>query len=212
MKTFLISFLFLNSLSLSAHSSSKTKVESPKNAPPAQIELKSAKAVFAGGCFWCEEAAFDELKGVTEVKSGFTGGKTENPTYHEVSAGGTGHVEAVEVTYDPSIITYEKLLEVFWKNEDPTRIDGQFCDTGDQYRPEIFYTTAEQKTAAEKSKQEIVKTKKFKEEIKVPITEFKKFYYAEDYHQGYHKKNPIRYKLYRLNCGRDKRLKQLWGN
>lgn len=170
-----------------------------------------AKATLAGGCFWCMEPPFDVLDGVISTTSGYIGGKTKNPTYKEVSAGTTGHTEAVEIVYDPKKVSFEKLLEVFWKNIDPTDKVGQFCDRGSQYRPELFVHDAEQRKIAEASKAAIIKSKPFKADIVVPITEATVFYAAEDYHQDYYKKNPIRYKYYRNGCGRDARLEQLWG-
>jgi peptide-methionine (S)-S-oxide reductase len=175
--------------------------------PPGQ-----AVATFAGGCFWCMEAPFDNLPGVTATISGYTGGRKVNPTYEEVSSGATGHAEAVQVVYDPKKVSYEKLLEVYWVNVDPTVKDRQFCDTGTQYRTAIFYHDDAQRKAAEASKASIEKSKPFKEPIVTPIEMAGAFYPAEDYHQDYYKKNPVRYNLYRSGCGRDARLKQLWGN
>ncbi len=171
-----------------------------------------AKAILAGGCFWCIEADFEKLEGVMDVVSGYTGGKLTNPTYQQVSAGGTGHIEAVQVSYDPSVVSYAEILDYFWRHIDPTRDDGQFCDKGSQYRPAIFYNDAEQKSVAEKSKATIDLTKPFRDEIKVELIPAATFYLAEDYHQDYHQKNPIRYKFYRYSCGRDKRVTQLWGD
>jgi peptide-methionine (S)-S-oxide reductase len=168
------------------------------------------KATFAGGCFWCMEHAFEELDGVVSTTSGYTGGRTENPTYREVSAGGTGHAEAVEVLYNPKKTSYEKLLEVFWRNIDPTAANHQFCDYGNQYRSEIFYHNEEQKRLAEWSKAALERSKPFKEPIVTKITPASVFYRAEEYHQDFYKKNPIRYKFYRYNCGRDQRLGELW--
>src|SRR5262245_14237411 len=169
------------------------------------------KAVFAGGCFWCEETAFEGKPGVISVISGYAGGTKPNPTYEEVSAGGTGYAESVEVTFDTTKTSYANLLKIFWVNVDPTDAGGQFCDRGDQYRSEIFYMNDTQKKLAEQSKQEIEKTKKFKEPIITQIQPLKKFYPAEEYHQDFYKKSPIRYKTYRLGCGRDRRLEELWG-
>lgn len=177
----------------------------------AQTSTAAAKAFFAGGCFWCMEPPFDKLTGVTSTTSGYIGGKTKKPTYQEVSSGSTGHTEAVLVTYDPAKISYQKLLEVFWLNIDPTVKDKQFCDTGSQYRTGIFYSNEEQKKLAEASKAALEKSKPFKEPIVTEITAATEFYPAEDYHQDYYIKNPVRYKFYRSNCGRDARLKQLWG-
>jgi peptide-methionine (S)-S-oxide reductase len=177
-----------------------------------QTQGKLEKAVFAGGCFWCMEAPFDQLPGVVSVTSGYIGGKKKNPTYKEVSAGGTGHAEAVEIVYEPAKISYDKLLTVFWHNIDPTVKDRQFCDSGDQYRSAIFYTTEEQQRNALKSKAALEKSKPFREPIVTEITQAGEFYPAEEYHQHYYKKNPVRYKYYRNGCGRDQRLKDLWGN
>ena len=168
-------------------------------------------ATFAGGCFWCMVPPFDKLEGVVSVTSGYTGGHVENPTYQQVSAGGTGHAEAVQVLYDPAKIDYEKLLEVFWHNIDPVAINHQFCDFGDQYRSEIFYHTDRQKRLAERSKAAIEKSGLFREPITTKITPASAFYKAEDYHQDFYKKSPFRYKFYRYLCGRDQRLEQLWG-
>jgi peptide-methionine (S)-S-oxide reductase len=171
-----------------------------------------AKATFAGGCFWCMEHPFDELDGVVSTTSGYTGGHTVDPTYPEVSAGGTGHTEAVKIEYDPTKVTYEELLNVYWRNVDPTTPDAQFCDHGNQYRPEIFYHTEEQKQLAEASRTHIEKTKTFPEPIVIEITQGTTFYPAEDFHQNYYQTNPLRYKFYRLACGRDSRLAELWGD
>lgn len=170
-----------------------------------------AKATLAGGCFWCMEQPFDVLDGVISTTSGYIGGSKVNPTYKEVSAGTTGHTEAVEIVYDPKKVAFEKLLDVFWRNIDPTDKDGQFCDRGTQYRPELFVHGAEQRKIAEASKAAIIKSKPFKADIVVPITDATVFYAAEDYHQDYYKRNPVRYKYYRNGCGRDARLEQLWG-
>jgi peptide-methionine (S)-S-oxide reductase len=171
----------------------------------------SAVATFAGGCFWCMEPPFDKLDGVISTTAGYTGGDKENPTYKEVSKGGTGHAESVQIVYDPKRISYEKLLDVFWHNVDPTSAGGQFCDWGNQYRSEIFYHDAQQKRLAEASKAALEKSKPFKEPIVTKITAAGKFWPAEEYHQHYYKKNPLRYKFYRYGCGRDKRLEELWG-
>jgi len=178
---------------------------------PAALGSPLQVATFAGGCFWCMVPPYDKLDGVASVTSGYTGGRVENPTYEQVSAGGTGHAEAVQVLYDPRKIRYEKLLEVFWRNIDPTVSNRQFCDHGDQYRSEIFYHTEEQKRLAERSKAAIEKSKTFQDPIVTKITSASAFYPAEEYHQDFYKKNPIRYKFYRYNCGRDRRLEELWG-
>jgi len=169
-----------------------------------------AKATFAGGCFWCMEPPYDKLDGVISTTSGYIGGTTKNPTYEEVSAGGTGHAEAVQVVWDPSKITYAKLLEVFWRNVDPLTANAQFCDHGDQYRTAIFFHDAEQKRLAEETKAQV--QKKFPEEkVVTEIVQAGTFYPAEEYHQDYYEKNPLRYKFYRTSCGRDARLEELWG-
>lgn len=184
-----------------------TQAEETPKPPTPGLE----KATFAGGCFWCMEHAFEELDGVVSTTSGYTAGHTENPTYREVSAGGTGHAEAVEALYNPKKTSYEKLLEVFWRNIDPTAADHQFCDYGNQYRSEIFYHNDEQKRLAERSKTALENSKPFKEPIVTKITSASVFYRAEEDHQDFYKKNPIRYKFYRYNCGRDQRLRELWG-
>jgi len=173
---------------------------------------KLEKADFAGGCFWCMEHPFDALPGVVSVTSGYTGGWQKNPTYKEVSAGGTGHAEAVQVVFDPAKIKYGTLLEVYWHNVDPTAKDRQFCDTGHQYRSAIFYHTEEQHREALQSKAALEKAKPFKEPVVTEIVPAGEFYPAEEYHQHYYKKNPFRYEFYRKGCGRDRRLKELWGN
>jgi len=173
--------------------------------PPAP----TATATFAGGCFWCVEADFDKVSGVISTTSGYIGGRSANPSYDEVSRGGSGHAEAVEIVFDPAKVSYEKLLDVFWHNIDPLVKDRQFCDRGDQYRSAIFYHGEEQKRAAEASKTAV--QKRFKQAIATEIVAAGAFTRAEDYHQDYHVKNPIRYKFYRFNCGRDARLEELWG-
>ncbi len=170
-----------------------------------------AKATFAGGCFWCMEEVFEKVDGVVSVVSGYTGGKVANPSYEEVSAGVTGHAESVEVVYDPAKVSYAKLLDVFWRNIDPTVADRQFCDRGTQYRPAIFYHTDEQKRLAEESKKTVEKTKPFPGPILTEVTMVSAFYPAEEYHQDFYKKNPVRYKFYKHNCGRAQRLEELWG-
>lgn len=170
-------------------------------------------AIFAGGCFWCMQPPYDKLKdqGVISTRVGYTGGAKENPTYKETSAGGTGHREAIEVTFDPKKIGYKKLLEVFWVNIDPLDAAGQFCDKGEQYTSAIFFVSEEQKKAAEESLTTAKRDLKEKGDIATPILPAKTFWPAEDYHQSYYLKNPIRYKYYRNGCGRDKRLEKLWG-
>ena len=169
------------------------------------------KATFAAGCFWCSEEAFEKVPGVIRATSGYIGGSKQKPTYQEVSAGGTGHTEAVEVEFDPAQVSYEALLRTFWINHDPTVKDRQFCDAGSQYRPSIFYHSAEQKRLAEASRTYWEKNKPFEEPIVTPIVAATQFWPAEEYHQDYYKKNPVRYKLYTSGCGRYARLDQLWG-
>jgi peptide-methionine (S)-S-oxide reductase len=177
----------------------------------APADARYEAAIFAGGCFWCVEADFDKVPGVVKTVSGYTGGHTKSPTYPDTSAGGTGHAESVEVTFDPAKISYKELVDHLWHNIDPTTPNRQFCDSGDQYRTAIFYNSPEQKRIAEQSLRELENTKPFKEPIVTEITQATTFYPAEDYHQDYHNKNPVRYKFYRYNCGRDQRLKELWG-
>ncbi|MDP4551951.1 peptide-methionine (R)-S-oxide reductase MsrB [Alkalihalobacillus macyae] len=180
---------------------------------PAQaIENNDSVATFAGGCFWCMEPPFEKLDGVSEVVSGYIGGETENPSYEEVSAGGTGHIEAVQVYYDPDVVSYETLLDVFWRQIDPTDDGGQFVDRGDQYVSAIFYHSEDQKQAAMQSKKEIQNSGRFEQSIVTPIEEATTFYVAEDYHQDYYKENELRYKFYRKNSGRDQFLDKYWGN
>ncbi len=176
------------------------------------LQVKTESAVFAGGCFWCMEPPFDKLDGVLSTTSGYIGGHVEDPGYKQVSAGGTGHAEAVEVVYDPRKISYEELLAVFWRNIDPVDGKGQFCDKGSQYRSAVFYVDEYQKRAAEESKAALEKSGRFREPIATEIVPATTFYPAEDYHQDYYLKNPIRYKYYRHGCGRDRRLEKLWGD
>jgi peptide-methionine (S)-S-oxide reductase len=171
---------------------------------------KQAKATFAGGCFWCMVPPFEKLSGVISVVSGYTGGQKLNPTYEEVSSGSTGHAESIEVTYDPSKISYEKLLDVYWHNVDPTQANGQFCDIGNQYRTAIFYHDETQHRLAEASKAQVEKTLKTK--VVTQIVPATQFYPAEEYHQDFYKKSPIRYNSYRMGCGRDGRLEEIWGS
>ena len=173
-------------------------------------ETKMEKATFAGGCFWCMESPFEELNGVTEVIAGYTGGHKENPTYEEVSTGKTGHLEAVQITFDPSIITYSELLDVFWRQINPTDIRGQFADIGSQYKTAVFYHNDEQKRLAEESKEGLQVSGRFQRDIVTEIIPASKFYVAEDYHQDYYKKSSIRYKLYRAGSGREAYLKSTW--
>ena len=168
-------------------------------------------AIFAGGCFWCMEPAFDKLDGVISTTSGYTAGQKKNPTYKEVSAGGSGHTEAMQVIFDPEKISYAELLEVFWKNIDPVAVNRQFCDSGTQYRSGIYYLNTAQEIAAKQSLQQLEKNKPFEGLITTEIVAASTFYPAEDYHQDYYQKNPIRYKYYRYRCGRDQRLQEIWG-
>jgi peptide-methionine (S)-S-oxide reductase len=178
-------------------------------APAAQAQR--ATAIFAGGCFWCEETAFEGMPGVLTVTSGYIGGQKKNPTYEEVSSGSTGHAEAVEVAFDPAKTSYPKLLEIFWHNVDPFQKDGQFCDHGTQYRSAIFYKDEMQRKAAEESKRKLEEEPRFRGKIVTEIVPATTFYPAEDYHQDFYKKSPARYNQYRNGCGRDARLKQIWG-
>jgi peptide-methionine (S)-S-oxide reductase len=177
----------------------------------AATDSQLAKATFAGGCFWCMEEAFEKVEGVVSATSGYSGGQVANPSYEEVSAGRTGHAESVEVVYDPAKVTYSKLLDAFWHNVDPITPNAQFCDHGTQYRSAIFYHNEEQKRLAEESRKTIEQSKRFKESIVTQLVMVSEFYPAEEYHQDFYKKNPIRYKFYKYNCGRAQRLEQLWG-
>ena len=174
-------------------------------------KAKFEKATFAGGCFWCMEPPFDKLPGVISTTSGYAGGAKKNPTYHEVSAGGTGHAEVVQILYDPSKVTYSKLLEVFWHNIDPFAKNKQFCDWGSQYRSAIFYHDENQKKMAIDSKAALEKSGKFQEMFQTEIVSLKEFYPAEEYHQDFYKKNPVHYNTYRMGCRRDQRLEEIWG-
>jgi peptide-methionine (S)-S-oxide reductase len=168
-------------------------------------------ATFAGGCFWCMEPPFDKLDGVISTTSGYTGGQMKNPTYEEVSSGTTGHAESVQVVFDPAKVSYAKLLDVFWHNIDPLTLNAQFCDHGRQYRTAIFYHSEEQQRQAEASKKALEDSGRFTQPIVTEIVPAGEFHKAEEYHQDYYKKNPIRYKFYRYQCGRDKVLEQRWG-
>jgi len=184
------------------------------SAAPAQDSSNAprlARATFAGGCFWCMEEAFEPIDGVVSVVSGYIGGRTPRPTYEQVSAGGTGYAEAVEIRYDPSKVSYDRLLQHFWRNIDPLAVDRQFCDGGNQYRSAIFYHDAEQRRAAEASKAVLERSGQLKGTIATQIVEAGPFYAAEEYHQDYYRKNPQRYKFYKWSCGRAQRLAQLWG-
>jgi peptide-methionine (S)-S-oxide reductase len=194
---------------LAALASGTPRAQATTATGPAPAGL--AKATFAGGCFWCVESDFDKVPGVISTTSGYTGGKLANPSYEQVSAKGTGHAEAVEIVYDPKQVSYEQLLDYFWHTIDPTTKDRQFCDEGSPYRTAIFVQNAQQLAAAKASLSSLEKSKPFKEPIVTEITLAGPFYAAEDYHQDYYKKNPIRYKYYRNSCGRDARLQQLWG-
>jgi peptide-methionine (S)-S-oxide reductase len=176
-----------------------------ESAPPPKTET----AIFAGGCFWCVEADFDKVAGVISTTSGYTGGHTANPSYEDVGHGGTGHAEAVEIVYDPAKVSYARLLDVFWHNIDPLVKDRQFCDRGRQYRTAVFYRDDAQRRLAEASKAAV--EARFKQPVYTEITAAGPFYRAEEYHQDYYLKNPIRYQFYRFNCGRDARLEELWG-
>lgn len=171
-----------------------------------------AVATFAGGCFWCMEPPYEKLEGVSDVVSGYTGGELEDPTYEQVSSGRTGHLEAVQVHYDPETVSYEELLQVFWRNVDPTDAGGQFCDRGSQYRTAIFVHDEEQREAARRSKEELERTKPFDGPVVTEILPLETFYRAEDYHQDYYREHSIRYRFYRLSCGRDRVLRELWGD
>ena len=177
-------------------------------APAAPPEPRRAVATFAAGCFWCTEADFDKVKGVLSTTSGYIGGRVANPTYRQVSDGVTGHAEAVEIVYDPSVVTYEALLDHYWKNVDPFSANRQFCDVGNQYRPEIFVHDAAQRAAAEASKAKV--QQRFTQPVVVAISEATTFYPAEDYHQDYYEKNSAQYRFYRFGCGRDARLRAIW--
>jgi methionine-S-sulfoxide reductase len=201
--TYLLAFLALGFLSTTDASGAENSSSVPAN--------KREKATFAGGCFWCMQPPFDKLDGVISTTVGYCGGKEENPTYKQVSAGATGHAEAVEIVYDPSRVSYAELLNVFWMNIDPTQENGQFADTGAQYRTAIFYHNEEQKRLAEDSKKELKNTGRFSKKIVTEIVPATPFYRAEEYHQDYYKKNPLRYKIYRYGSGRDDYLVRKWG-
>jgi peptide-methionine (S)-S-oxide reductase len=173
------------------------------------VPAAKSRAVFAGGCFWCSEADFEKVEGVIDVRSGYTGGPELDPTYEQVSRGATGHTEAIEVVYDPSRVSYQKLLEIFWRSIDPTVKDRQFCDRGSQYRSAIFVSDSTEKKLAESGKAKAAST--LRKPVFTEIEMATKFYPAEEYHQDYYLKNPLRYKYYRFNCGRDQRLAELWG-
>jgi len=177
-----------------------------------RAEMKTEKAILAGGCFWCIEAAFEKHDGVISAVSGYTGGDKVNPTYEEVSSGTTGHYESVEVTFDPNIISYDEILWIFWRQIDPTDAGGSFVDRGSQYRSAIFYMNSTQKAIAERQKADLEKSGRFSKPIVTKILPAGKFYEAEEYHQDYYKKNPIRYKIYRSGSGRDSYINKVWGH
>jgi peptide-methionine (S)-S-oxide reductase len=181
----------------------------PQTAAGVPAEKGLQKATFASGCFWCTEADFDKVPGVKTTTSGYTGGRVKNPTYEEVSNGGTGHAEAVEVVFDPSVVSYERLLEHYWHNVDPFTANRQFCDVGSQYRPEIFVHDEQQRAAAEASKARVQRL--FQQPIAVKISQAGAFYPAEAYHQDYHRTHSLQYRYYRWRCGRDARLEAIWG-
>lgn len=203
-----INRVFLIIILLIACSTMGTAEGGMEKANSASKELK--KAIFAGGCFWCMEKPYESYEGIVEVISGYTGGETENPTYDEVSSGGSGHVEAVQVTYDPSKVPYGKLLDIFWRQIDPTDSGGQFADRGHQYTTVIYYNDDEQKQLAERSKKELIDSKKFSEPIVTKIVEATPFFEAEEYHQDYYKKNAAHYNSYRHGSGRGPFLKKTW--
>ncbi len=181
------------------------------NRPPGALGESSQTAIFAGGCFWCMQPPFDKLDGVISTTVGYAGGKEKNPTYEQVSAGLTGHVEAVEIVYDPSRVSYSALLDVFWRNIDPTQADGQFVDRGPQYRSVIFYHNDEQRRLAEASRESLDNSGRYERGLVTEIVPATTFYRAEEYHQDYYKKNPLRYKYYRYGSGRDRYLEEVWG-
>lgn len=195
-------------LQLSQSSQESTVIKAASSIDDADL----AVATFAGGCFWCIESTFEKLNGVKEAVSGYSGGNTINPTYYEVGGGGTGHTETVQIFYDPAVISYEALLHRFWKDIDPTDPDGQFVDRGDYYRPVIFYHNEMEKKLATKSRDELAASNRFDKPIATGIVPFEKFYNAEEYHQDYYKKAPVRYKVYRHGSGRDQFLKKIWGD
>jgi methionine-S-sulfoxide reductase len=181
------------------------------SAPASGAAARGESAIFAGGCFWCLETTYEGRPGVLSVVSGYSGGKELNPTYEQVGSHATTHLEVIEVRFDPARITYAQLLDLFWHSIDPTQGDGQFCDRGDQYRSAIFYRGEAQRAAAEKSRREIEASGVLKKPIVTELRAAGKFWPAEDYHQDYWKKDPIRYRTYRFGCGRDQRLAQIWG-
>lgn len=209
MRRFAINVFLAGALALVLSAAPVSGEERTQEAAPPAAGL--AVATFAGGCFWCMEPPFDKLDGVVSTTSGYTGGHKKNPSYKEVSNGGTGHAEALQVVYDSTKISYAQLLDVFWHNIDPLTPNRQFCDKGSQYRSAIFFHDETQRQLAERSKKELVASKRFKKPIVTQIVPASEFYTAEEYHQDYYQKNPLRYKFYRYNCGRDQRLQDLWG-
>ena len=209
MKRFMIA-LFVSVLALGCQGTETNAIEGNNSMTKASANTKVA--TFAGGCFWCTESDFEKVPGVLKVISGYTGGRKENPTYEEVSSGRTGHLEAVQVHYDPEKVTYELLLEVFWRHIDPTDAGGQFVDRGSQYRSAVFYHDEEQKRLAEASREALARSGKFTRPIATEILPLSRFYEAEDYHQDYYRKSPLRYQFYRSNSGRDQFLKKTWGD
>ena len=214
----LLSTVLIQLSLVSANAATQSKPAAAMSSKPAAAPAKTdapvalQKATFAGGCFWCMETAFEGLPGVKSVISGYTGGPERNPTYEQVSSKTTGHAEAVQITFDPKQITYAQLLETFWHNTDPTDAGGQFCDRGPEYRSEVFYHDETQKKLAEESKRAIeTSPHRFKKSIVTKITAAKDWWPAEEYHQDFYKKNPMRYHEYRTGCGRDRRLTELWG-
>lgn len=191
--------------------SSSLSAAQNKNKAQEATSSRPEIAIFAGGCFWCMESPFDQLKGVLSTTAGYTGGHLANPTYEQVSSGESGHAEAIQIKYDPDKVTYVKLLDVFWRNIDPMAVNRQFCDAGYQYRSVIFAQGEEQQKAAERSKRALSESGRFKQPIATEIIPASIFYPAEEYHQDYYLKNPIRYRFYRSRCGRDARLQELWG-
>lgn len=199
-------------LALTALGATQLSAQTPAAASTTATAGTTAKAIFAGGCFWCVESDFDKIPGVISTTSGYSGGKTANPTYEEVSSHMTGHAEVVQVVYDPSKVSYQRLVEYFWHTIDPTVKDRQFCDVGTPYRTAIFALDAEQLKIAQASRSALEKSKPFKESIVTQIAMADDFYPAEAYHQDYYQRNPVRYKYYRYSCGREARLQQLWGD
>lgn len=197
--------LFIGGAALAAQAAA------PGDVSTAAVPKGEAVATFAGGCFWCVEADFDKVPGVVRTVSGYTGGLVKNPTYEKVSAGGTGHREAVQIFYDPEMVSYEKLLDIFWRSVDPTDAGGQFCDRGRSYETAIFANSPAQERLAQASKRKLKKSGVLKKPIVTPVETAGAFYPAEGYHQDYYKKSPLRYKFYRYGCGRDARIREVWG-